>query len=62
MFQDSKIASKIELGKGKLKYVVNYGITPFFTERLKKKQNSAMLLGFDVSWACSCCRLTEETK
>ena len=37
MFPDSKIASKIELGKDKLKYVVNYGIAPFFAEGLKKQ-------------------------
>ena len=30
MFPDSKIVSKMELGKDKLKYVVNYGIAPFF--------------------------------
>ena len=36
IFLDSKIASKMELGKDKLKYVVNYGIAPFFAERLKK--------------------------
>ena len=28
IFLDSKIASKMELGKDKLKYVVNYGIAP----------------------------------
>ena len=27
----------MELGKDKLKYVVNYGISPFFAERLKKQ-------------------------
>ena len=37
MFPDSKIASKMELGKNKLKYAVNYGIAPFFAERLKKQ-------------------------
>ena len=31
MFPDSKIASILELGKDKLKYVVNYGIAPYFT-------------------------------
>jgi len=36
MFPDSKIASKMELGKDKLKYVVNYGNAPFFAEGLKK--------------------------
>lgn len=37
MFPHSKIASKMELGKDKLKYVVNYGIAPFFAEGLKKQ-------------------------
>ena len=37
MFPDSTIASKMELGKDKLKYVVNYGIAPFFAEGLKKQ-------------------------
>ena len=27
----------MELGKDKLKYIVNYGISPFFAERLKKQ-------------------------
>ena len=27
----------MELGKGKLKYVVNYAVVPFFAERLKKQ-------------------------
>ena len=27
----------MELGKDKLKYIVNYGIAPFFAERLKKE-------------------------
>ena len=37
MFPGSKIASKMELGRDKLKYVVNYGIAPFFAEGLKKQ-------------------------
>ena len=32
----------MELGKGKLKYAVNYGIAPlFFAERLKKQVNGS---------------------
>ena len=41
MFQDSKIASKMELGKDELKYVVHYGIAPFFAERLKKQDSES---------------------
>ena len=37
MFLDSHSASKMELGKVKLKYVVSYGIEPSFTDGLKKK-------------------------
>ena len=37
MFPDSRIASKKELGKDKLKYVFNYGIAPFFGKGLKKQ-------------------------
>lgn len=37
MFLDSHIAPKMELGKVKLKYVVSYGIEPFFTDGLKKQ-------------------------
>ena len=40
MFLDSHSASKMELGKVKLKYVVSYGIEPSFTDGLKKKQVS----------------------
>ena len=31
----------MELGKGKLKYIVNYGNAPFFEERLKKHANES---------------------
>ena len=37
MFVDSKIVSKMELGKNKLKYVVNYGTVSFFAEGFKKQ-------------------------
>ena len=37
MFPDSKIASILELGKDKLKYVVNYGIAPYFTQLLREQ-------------------------
>ena len=41
MFPDSKIASIMELGKDKLKYVVNYGIAPYFTQLLKEQVSSS---------------------
>ena len=41
MLPDSKIVSKMELGKGKLKYVVNYGIALFFAEGLKKQDSES---------------------
>ena len=37
----------MELRKGKLKYIVNYGITPFFAEELKKQVN-------DPEWIAVC--------
>ena len=40
MFPDSKIAKNMRLSAGKVKYVINFGITPVFknalTESLKK--------------------------
>ena len=41
MFPDSKIASILELGKDKLKYVVNYGIAPYFTQLLRDQVSSS---------------------
>ena len=35
MFPDSKIASQIELGRMKLKYMVNFGLGPHFRDVLK---------------------------
>ena len=35
MFPDSKIASQIELGRMKLKYIVNFGLGPHFRDVLK---------------------------
>ena len=37
MFPDSKITSKMEIDKCKLKYVVSYGIASFFAEGLTKQ-------------------------
>ena len=47
MSLDSKIGSKMELGKDKLEYIANYGITPFFAEELKKQVN-------DPEWIAVC--------
>ena len=45
MFQDTKIASRIELSKDKLKYVANYGIASHFTELLKEQVGSSEWFG-----------------
>ena len=37
MFPDSKIAGIMELDKDQLKYVVNYGIAPYFLQLLESK-------------------------
>ena len=51
MFPDSKTASKMELDKDKLKYVVNYGIAPFFAEGLNKQVNESewLAVSYDES-------------
>ena len=36
MFPDSKIAKSFELGATKLKYVINFGIAPYFRDILYK--------------------------
>ena len=46
MFVDSKIVSKMELGKNKLKYVVNYGTVSFFAEGFKKQVSESEWLAF----------------
>ena len=43
MFVDSKIAFKMELGKNKHKYVVNYGVAPFFTDGLKQQVSESVV-------------------
>ena len=50
-FPDSKIASIMELGKDKLKYVVNYGIAPYFTQLLKEQVSSSewFVVSYDES-------------
>ena len=49
MFPDSKIASILELGKDKLKYVVNYGIAPYFLQLLRDQVSS---LKFQCYYCC----------
>ena len=51
MFPDGKIASIMELGKDKLKYVVNYGIAPYFTQLLKEQVSSSewFVVSYDES-------------
>ena len=46
MFVDTKIVSKMELGKNKLKYVVNYGTVSFFAEGFKKQVSESEWLAF----------------
>ena len=41
MFRDSKITSMMEVGKDKLKYFVNYGIAPYFTQLLREQVSSS---------------------
>ena len=48
MFPDSKIASILELGKDKLKCVVNYGIAPYFTQLLRDQVSSSKWLVISV--------------
>jgi len=60
MFPDRKIASKMELGKDKLKYVVNYGIAPFFVEELKKQVDESDWLA--VSYDESLNKVTQESE
>ena len=41
MFPDSKIAGIMELDEDKLKYVVNYGIAPYFQQLLREQVSSS---------------------
>ena len=41
MFSDSEIAKSFSLGADKLRYVVNYGLAPYFHDVLEKKINCA---------------------
>ena len=47
MFLECPTAQKFQLGPDKLKYVINWGLTPHFKDLLKTKlQNSEFLLIF----------------
>lgn len=37
MFPDSSVASKFKMGATKCKYIVNYGLAPYFSDELKDK-------------------------
>ena len=51
MFKDSKIASNIDLGKDKLRYVTNWGIAPYIKEQLKDAiaKSEYIVVSFDES-------------
>ena len=47
MFPDSKIAKSFELGATKLKYVINFGIAPYFRDILQR--SDCFVISFDES-------------
>jgi len=51
MLPDSKTGSKMEFGKDKLKYVVNYEIAPFFAKGVKKQVDESewLAVSYDES-------------
>ena len=51
MFPDSKIAEKMELAHNKLKYLVNYGLAPYFKECLSDDilKSECFIVCFDES-------------
>ena len=51
MFNDSKVSSKMELGPGKIRYVVNHGIAPYFKTILKDEilLSDCFVVSFDES-------------
>ena len=51
MFPDSKIAKSFELGATKLKYVINFGIAPYFKDILYNhlKKSNCFVISFDES-------------
>ena len=51
MFPDSKFAASMELGRNKLKYIINHGLAPYFKIILTEDLGSADFLSvcFDES-------------
>ena len=51
MFPDSNIAKNYQMGANKLQYMVNWGIAPYFKDRLVENVNKSKYLsiGFDES-------------
>ena len=51
MFSDSHTAQEFELGADKLKYVTNWGVTPYFKDLLKAKLHTSdfMVISFEES-------------
>ena len=52
MFPDSEVAQKFSMGKTKSRYMVIYGLTPYFKKELLKKINSSLFysVSFDESF------------
>ena len=46
MCPDSQIAKDYKVGRLKLMYIVNYGIAPYFKQRLDEKFKKALLYTF----------------
>lgn len=51
LFPDSEIASKVELGRTKVGYLITHGLAPFFTDQLMKVLSTCdeIVVGFDES-------------
>ena len=41
MLPDSKISSTMELGRNKLKYIVNFALKPYFKDILKSEETAS---------------------
>ena len=60
MFPDSEIAKKFCMNRTNYWYTTNFGIAPFFKDVLKKKQFSAHLIHYHVSWQWNCQKVLYE--
>ena len=51
MFSDSSVAQEFQLGADKLKYVVNWGLAPYFKDILKEnlRKSEFLVISFDES-------------